>query len=85
MRELFSSIGIQIEKKLASSRFALSVAAEKTNVLSPLSVLSRGYSLAERNGEVLKSVDDVSVGDQVSVRFLNGRIVSTVQEKIKNS
>lgn len=49
--------------------------------LSPLNVLSRGYSLTEKvDGTVLKSVNDVGNGDLIRVRLTDGEVQAKVQE-----
>ena len=50
----------------------------KINALNPLAVLSRGYSLVQKDGEVASSVSELNVGDSVSVRFQDGEIDATV-------
>ncbi len=48
--------------------------------LSPLKVLSRGYSLTYRGNELVKSSDELSVGENVELRFNSGR----AEAEIKN-
>lgn len=51
----------------------------KLSVLDPLSVLSRGFSAVfAESGELIKSVDSVSVGDTVTMRVADGRIETKV-------
>lgn len=51
---------------------------DKLSALNPLSVLSRGYSVAESNSKVITSVSDVSVGDKVKIRLSNGTLDAEV-------
>ncbi len=44
----------------------------------PLTVLARGYSLVYSNGELIKSVKHVSVGQELSAQFHDGRINAKV-------
>lgn len=48
--------------------------------LNPLAVLSRGYSVAFSDGKLLKSTQNVSVGDRIETRVSDGVIYSTVSE-----
>ncbi len=52
----------------------------KIESLSPLAVLSRGYSVASKDGKTLKSVNDVTIGDNVSLRLTDGVVETTVNE-----
>lgn len=53
----------------------------KLDAMSPLKVLSRGYSMAtDGKGELIKSVCGVSVGDRITVAFSDGEAFTEVQE-----
>lgn len=54
--------------------------AASLDALSPLKVLSRGYSLTTRNGQSLRSVDDVQEGDVIQTRLEDGVILSVVND-----
>ncbi len=53
----------------------------KLDALSPLKVLSRGFSVAEHNGKVLSSVNKVEVGDSISLKLTDGSLNCTVNSK----
>ena len=44
----------------------------KLDSLSPLKTLTRGYSIMEKDGKVVKSVKDISAGDDVDIRLIDG-------------
>ena len=53
----------------------------KLDAMSPLKVLSRGYSMTtDGQGELIKSVGKVTVGDQITVQFSDGAAITQVQE-----
>lgn len=52
----------------------LSVIAEKLNAISPLATLSRGYSIAEKDGKAVKSVKDLKNNDKITLTFSDGRV-----------
>ena len=54
------------------SRYVRDVA--KLDALSPLKVLSRGYSIAEVNGKVIKSANDISNGDKFKLKLSDGAV-----------
>ena len=54
----------------------------KLGVLNPLSVISRGYSVVlDVNGRMVRSVDDVSLGDRLNINVSDGRLVADVIKK----
>lgn len=52
------------------------------DALSPLKVLGRGYAMVQDSGgSVLKSAEQVTVGDRIRVQLHAGRLECTVEEK----
>ena len=47
--------------------------------LSPLKTLTRGYSLVEKEGKVISSVEELKQGDKVSLRLQNGTKEAVVE------
>ncbi|MDD2361912.1 MAG: exodeoxyribonuclease VII large subunit [Oscillospiraceae bacterium] len=56
----------------------LGAISSKLDALSPLKVLSRGYSIPYVNDKVIKNVGDVNSGDSLSLRVSDGTIQCTV-------
>ena len=56
----------------------------KIETLNPLAVLARGYSVASKEGKTVKSVCDVAVGEELEVRFTDGKVKTTILEKENN-
>ena len=51
----------------------------KLDTLSPLKTLTRGYLIAEKNGEIIKSKNEVSTGDIIDIRFSDGNVQAEVK------
>ena len=61
-------------------RYVASVS--KLDAMSPLKVLTRGYAYAQTgDGTVLKSVNQVEAGQQITVSLSDGRLSATVMKK----
>ena len=45
----------------------------KLDALSPLKTLTRGYSIAEQNNKIIKSVKELNSGDKIDIRFIDGK------------
>ena len=65
-------------------RAAVSIAAQKLEALSPIKVLRRGYCVAHSGAEAVGSVNQISVGDSLSLSFWDGEVFATVMKKEKN-
>ena len=69
-----------LSDRLKDNSFKLSGLADKLNSLSPLAVLSRGYSVVSMNDRIVNSTKSVKVNDVVDVTLSDGRIICTVKE-----
>lgn len=57
-------------------------AVSKLDAMSPLKVLSRGYAMAQnQKGEVVRSVNQVELGERITVSFSDGTLSATVMRK----
>ena len=75
-RRLQSAITGSISEKRAS----LAILSGKADALSPLSVLSRGYGIIEKNGKSVKSTVDLTVGDEVRITLSSGKVDAQITE-----
>lgn len=58
--------------ELSLKQNELSIIAAKLDLLSPLKILSKGYSLVTKDGVTVTDVNELSKGDKIIVRFNNG-------------
>jgi exodeoxyribonuclease VII large subunit len=66
------------EKSLEKMQVRLAQCTGKLNVLSPLSVLARGYATVRgENGQITKA-SGLTAGQDVSIRFADGEAEATV-------
>jgi exodeoxyribonuclease VII large subunit len=79
--ELAERLERGLARRLEQSRHRLDALAGRLGGLSPLGVLSRGYSLTRRLDDlsVVRGVEQVGVGDWLVTQFARGRIISRVE------
>lgn len=53
---------------------SIRTSAAKLESLNPVAVLSRGYAIAEKDGQVVSSKNQLSVDDEFSIEFSDGKI-----------
>ena len=71
---------------LNKKRNSLAVGASKLEALSPLSALSRGFSLTrDKSGRVLKSVKSLTAGDEIGITLNDGHVSAVVSDVKENS
>ena len=57
-------------------------AVSKLDAMSPLKVLTRGYSMAQNSGgEVIRSVSQVERGERITISLSDGKVSATVMDK----
>ena len=82
-------IGMCVERlktrpKLILERAQQRIEMNRTSLrlLDPATVLARGWSITRTaTGQIIRTLDDVSVGDTIETTVAGGRFVSTVEEK----
>ncbi len=69
---------------IGNKRNIMQIAVEKLNAMNPLSVLSRGFTITEKNRELVKSINSLRDGDTVSILFKDGKADATVTHAERN-
>ena len=73
---------MRMERAVVAKARRAQTADLRLNERSPLQLLERGYAIAyDANGKVLRSADQVALGDDVSVRLAKGIVDATVKRK----
>ncbi len=80
--DLMVSARSSIEHSLEIKQRDMASVAGKLNMLSPLAVLERGYSITMKDDSAVRSVKQVEVRDLIVTKFSDGSVVSKI-EKIK--
>ncbi len=80
IQKLKTRLQNSFEKSLSQKEKAFVYTAAKLDSLSPLKTMARGYLAADKEGVPLKSVQDVTVGDSLHLRFVDGSAECTVTD-----
>ena len=78
--ELSDRLRRAVQRQTERARHRLEALGGTIDALSPLKVLSRGYSLSYRaaTGEIVRRASDVHVGERIETRLAQGRLTSIV-------
>ena len=77
---IIKSLDTLIKTKQEKEKTKYIELVSKLDALSPLKTLYRGYSITEKNGKVVKSVEELEKGDKVLVRLSDGEKRATIEE-----
>ncbi|MFC3211685.1 exodeoxyribonuclease VII large subunit [Planomicrobium okeanokoites] len=80
----------QLQKRLEQSalqsmntnKMKLSSAMRTLDALSPLKLMERGYTIPYKDGDVVKSIQQVRAGDELKVTMQDGTVETTVTKTI---
>lgn len=76
-----STLKHQIKQLLQIQHHFLDSREQYINMISPINILKRGYTLVLKNDRIITSIDDIEPGDDIQTRFRDGSITSTVTRK----
>jgi exodeoxyribonuclease VII large subunit len=73
---------VRFDRVLLAKRHRLESAMVRLEERSPFKILERGYSIAyDSAGRVLRSAEQVAIGDEISVRLARGELAAEVLKK----
>lgn len=72
-----------MQDNAVKTRQELGILAEKLNGLSPLTKLKGGYVYASKEDKAIKSVNNISKGDNIELYLIDGKAMANVSEVIK--
>ncbi len=75
---LADRLSAQTLSKYSEKEVGFTAVASKLDVLSPLKTMLRGYAVAQKNGETVTSVKNLSKGDKVTLLLSDGKAECTV-------
>jgi len=81
--ELKRNMAAEITHLVTLQRKSVQALTGKLDALSPLAILERGYSICTKlpEGKIVRSVNEISIGDALKVLFTDGEAISEVKEK----
>ncbi len=83
--KLASKIDDKIDYLVMQKKMSMTSVVSKLEALNPLKIISRGYSAVfNKEGGLIKSVNDVNVGDKVEFKTVDGSVEAEVTGTVKN-
>ncbi|MCK8103364.1 MULTISPECIES: exodeoxyribonuclease VII large subunit [Pseudoalteromonas] len=80
LAQLHARLHQAMQHQLQQANNTLALQASRLDSVSPLNVLARGYSITKTaQNKVVKSVEDVKVGDVLTTELVDGQVISKVE------
>lgn len=76
-------LNIYFERYLAKKENSYLLSINKLELLNPLSIMKKGYSVLKKNDVVIKSIDDVNINDNVDILVNDGVLCANIISKRK--
>ena len=68
------------EELLKTSKHKLSLIINKLELLNPLSILSKGYSIVKKDNIIIKDAVNLNENDKINIKLYNGEIDAVVKK-----
>ena len=81
VRDLLKNATAYYREIISDKKMSFVANVGKLDGLNPLSVISRGYSVVQKNEKTLSSVSSADIGDLITVRLSDGSLSAEVKSK----
>ena len=78
--QIYDKINFRLEQNLETSKEKLSKKAALLHNLSPLATISRGYSIVEKNGQIINSIEEVNINDEINITLEDGDLECNINK-----
>ncbi|MEG1393743.1 MAG: exodeoxyribonuclease VII large subunit [Christensenellaceae bacterium] len=81
-----NTVQIEMQAKTLYNRLKVLYNHYKTSIelLNPMGAFERGYSVAIKNGTEIKSIQDVTIGDEIKILLKDGTLLAGIMHKEEN-
>ena len=69
---------------IGDKKIAIKNIVEKLEMINPIKVLSRGYSITYHDNIIVKSIKNLKQDDKINIKMTDGIIKATVSEIVKD-
>lgn len=74
-------IASEAKRMIFREQKKIHISENSVRLLNPENILKRGYSLTLKNGEIVKTVAELKVNDEIETRFTDGKVKSKIIKK----
>jgi len=74
-----------VKEQRTNTRHHLELILKRLELLNPVQILYRGFSIIEKDGRTVSRAKELSVGDHLNITFADGKISAVVKAKEKQN
>ncbi len=78
--QIYDKINLRVGQNLETSKEKLSKKAALLHNLSPLATISRGYSIVEKDGQVINSIEEVNINEEINITLKDGSLECNINK-----
>lgn len=78
--QIYDKINFRLQQNLEASKEKLSKKAAILHNLSPLATISRGYSIVEKNNQVINSIEEVDINEDINITLKDGSLECNINK-----
>ena len=79
--EYMTLIDLKFKKILENKAVEINLYTEKLKVLNPLSIMEKGFSVIYKDGQIIKSKNELKTNDVIEIKFTDGTRSAKVMEE----
>ena len=79
MDKIYDKINFEVENTISIESERLKNTGIILHNLSPLATLNRGYSIVQKNDEIVNSINQISLNDNLDIRLKDGNIKCSIE------
>ena len=83
MDKIYDKISSEVENNINIEKERLLKVGSLLHNLSPLATIDRGYSIVQKNGELINSIENLNLNESIDITLKDGYLECII-EKINN-
>ena len=80
LKENINLAKINILKLMDLKKHKYDFYVQTLKLVNPLNILSNGYSLTIKDNRIIKSINDININEEVTIKLSDGEFISKVKE-----
>ena len=81
VKHTVQNISARVQNAFVHKQMQLDAVTNKLSSVNPINILKRGYAFVELDGAPIKSVNQLQVGDNLTIHVADGNVLATVTDK----